>query len=88
MKKTKDKRINGTMLIPYSISWTPKGNIEVILSLKYFSFGFIKNDKKNVFIKEKKEANSVGGYCLGKLFKKNKTAVIFDREIKIPINSE
>ena len=66
----------------------PNGNIDVTLSLKYFSFGFKKKDKKNVFVKEIKEWNSVAGYFLGKLFKKNKTAVIFDKEIEIPKNKD
>ena len=35
-------------------------------------------------MKEAKELNSVAGYCLGKLFKKNKLAVIFDKEINTP----
>tara|TARA_B100000378_G_C17728737_1_gene301508 strand:- start:151 stop:393 length:243 start_codon:yes stop_codon:yes gene_type:complete len=66
----------------------PNGNIDVTLSLKYCLSGFKKNDKKNVLIKEKKEWNSEAGYSLGKLFKKNKTAIIFDKEIKIPKNNE
>ena len=74
--------------MPYSISWTPNGKIDVIFSLKYCSFGFIKKDKKNVLIKEKKEWNSVAGYFLGKLFKKNKVADIFDKEIETPNNKE
>ena len=72
------------MLTPYSISWTPTGIIDVILSLKYCSLGFIKKDKKNVLMKEKKDWNSVAGYFLGKLFIKNKVAVIFDKEIEMP----
>ena len=88
------------MLTLYSISWTPNwkpndfasltpnGDNDVILSLKYFSFGFKKKDKKNVFVKEIKEWNSVAGYFLGKLFKKNKAAVIFDKEIEIPKNKD
>ena len=88
------------MLTLYSISWTPNwrsndfasltpnGDNDVILSLKYFSFGFKKKDKKNVFIKEIKEWNSVAAYFLGKLFKKNKVEVIFDKEIEIPNNKD
>ena len=88
------------MLTLYSISWTPNwrsndfasltpnGDNDVILSLKYFSFGFKKKDKKNVFVKEIKEWNSVAVYFLGKLFKKNKAAVIFDKEIEIPKNKD
>ena len=76
------------MLTPYSISWMPNGNIDVTLSLKYFSFGFKKKDKKNVSMKEKKEWNSVAGYFLGKLCKKNKPAVTFDKEIEIPNNKD
>ena len=81
-------KIIGTMLTPYSISWTRNGIIDVILSLKYCSLGFIKKDKKNVLMKEKKDWNSVAGYFLGKLFSKNNTAVILDNEIKIPKNNE
>ena len=76
------------MLTPYSISWMPNGIIDVILSLKYCLFGFIKKDKKNVLMKEKKDWNSVAEYFLGKLFKKNKVAVIFDKEIEIPNNKD
>ena len=83
-KKIKNKSINGTMLKPYSISWTPNGNIDVMLSLKYFSFGFKKNDRKNVLIKETIELNSIAGYLLGKLFKINKTTDILDNEIRVP----
>ena len=46
--------------------------------------GFRKKDKKNVWIKEIIEWNSIAGYCLGKLLKKNKLAIIFDRAIKVP----
>ena len=89
-KKIKNSKIIGTRLTLYSISWIPNpcGNIDVTLSLKYFSFGFKKKDKKNVFVKEIKEWNSVAGYFLGKLFKKNKAAVIFDNEIEIPKNKD
>ena len=76
------------MLTLYSISCKPNGNIDATLSLKYSSFGLIKKDKKNVLMKAKKELNSVGGYFLGKLLRKNKTAVILDKEIKIPKNND
>ena len=39
-------------------------------------------------MKAKKELNSVAGYFLGKLLRKNKTAVILDKEIKIPKNND
>ena len=39
-------------------------------------------------MKEKKDWNSVAGYFLGKLFKKNKVAVIFDKEIEMPNSKE
>ena len=74
----------GTTLKLYSISWTPNGNMDLIFSLKYCSLGFRKKDKKNVWIKEIIEWNSIAGYCLGKLLKKNKLAIIFDRAIKVP----
>ena len=87
-KKIENNKINGTILKPYSISCRPKGNIDVRLSLKYFSSGLIKKDK-NIFLKkEKREWNSVGGYFLGKFSKKNNTAVIFDKDIKIPIDND
>ena len=31
---------------------------------------------------------SVGGYFLGKFSKKNNTAVIFDKDISVPINKD
>ena len=72
------------MLTEYSISWIPKGNMELILSLKLFWLGFTKKDKKKVLKKDAKELNSVAGYCLGKLLKKNKLDVIFESEINVP----
>jgi hypothetical protein len=36
----------------------------------------------------RKELNSVAGYCLGKFDRKNKLAIIFDKEIKIPKNKD
>ena len=76
------------MLTEYSISWSPKENIEVILSLKSFWLGLKKKDIKNTLIKENKESNSVAVYCLGKLFKKNKLEVIFANEIRVHNNKE
>ena len=83
-EKTKNNRIKGTILTLYSISWTPNGNIDEILSLKYFSSGLKKNDKKKVFKNQKRESNCIIGYFLEKLFKINNTADIFDIDIRTP----
>ena len=77
-------KINGTILKVYSISCKPNGNIEFILSLKSSWLGLIKKDKKNVFINEEKEINSVAKYCLGKFLRKNKLETILDNEIETP----
>ena len=61
MKKIKKIKITGIILKEYSISWIPKGNMEVILSLKLFWLGFTKKDRKNAFKKDIKELNSVAG---------------------------
>ena len=50
--------------------------------------GLIKKDKKRFLKKENNERNSVGGYFLGKFSKKNNTAVIFDKDISVPINKD
>ena len=55
-----------------------------MFSLKLFWLGFTKKDTKKVLKKDIKELNSVAGYCLGKLLKKNKLDVIFENEINVP----
>ena len=84
IKKTKKINIRGIILTEYSISWIPNGNMELMFSLKLFWLGFTKKDTKKVLKKDIKELNSVAGYCLGKLLKKNKLDVIFENEINVP----
>ena len=84
IRKIRKKHIIGTIPNEYSISCLPNGIIDMMFSLKKFSSTLKKNEEKKIFIQLKKEVNSVGGYCRGKLDRKNKLENILDKEMEKP----
>jgi ABC-type uncharacterized transport system permease subunit len=78
--------INGKTLMPYSISWTCRllVTLLIIFELNVFILGYKNKDLKVLAKSVKVFSKTNGGCSLGKLFKKDKEAVIFDAEIIKP----